>query len=143
MKHRFLIAPLLLVIAGCGNTADAPKAETADAASTDPFASEPPMAQVDSSVRGSLPRYVGRWAAKAAQCESDWWRFWSDEVLTAKGLRCQIMPPDGMSGDTSLRLQCIEKGGKRSSEQWTIKYPAEGQIEVVRSAGKLVSLKKC
>ncbi len=147
MRHVapiFTLLPLALLVAACGSAPESPdQAGTALPDTGDPFASEAPLPGPSSAVQTALPRYVGRWAASPAQCDKDWWRFWSDEVVSADGLRCQIMPPDGMSGDTSLRLRCIAKGGKQSSEEWTIGYPAAGRIEIHRSTDKMMTLGKC
>ncbi|MHB9880789.1 hypothetical protein ACSMXM_14170 [Pacificimonas sp. ICDLI1SI03] len=67
-------------------------------------------------------RYIGRWAKTAGQCESDWWRFWADELRTkTAGLFCEIMPPDARFSDTDLRTSCVDDG-RRVRESWTISY---------------------
>lgn len=89
-------------------------------------------------------RFIGRWARSADQCETDWWRFWADELRTkTEGMHCDILPPDASFSDTELRTVCrMPDGGFR--ETWTLSYGDDAQTMTIRGEeGQEVELVKC
>jgi len=125
-----------LLVAAC----DAPPSSPSNPESA-PVATQVP-APVPSNVPPP-PRYVGRWAASADACPTGWWRFWNDEVRTGEGeMRCDILPPDGTSGDERLRTVC-QAEGKVAREEWVMTYPVDGTMTVARDGGAPVTLIKC
>lgn len=131
---RLVLAVMALAVAACDSGKPAAPAADQPAAATvvpAPATNLPPP-----------PRYVGRWAASADACMTGWWRFWNDELRTAGEIRCDILPPDGTSGDTRLRMVC-QSDGKWANENWVIDYPGEGRMTVSRDGTASVALTKC
>lgn len=128
---RYVATLLLAGLAACEAEAPPP-----------PPASAVPVADAPEAPSPPPPRYAGRWAASAEACETGWWRFWNDEVLTAGETRCDILPPDGASGDERLRTVC-QADGKVAREEWVMTYPADRRMTVARDDDPPVALVRC
>lgn len=119
-------------LSACGETpAPAPKAEQEVEPSTPAVAADP-------------RRFIGRWARSADQCESDWWRFWANEVLTkTEGLHCDILPPDASFSDTEIRTVCKTREAA-VRETWTISYSDDGNaMNIKGEKDQDVNLVRC
>jgi hypothetical protein len=132
MRAVLAIVPLLVA---CDNAAPTP-----------PPASAPTQASAPAPAASDLPpppRYVGRWAARASECTTAWWRFWADELRTNVGeMRCDILPPDADMGDERRRAVCVAEGAVKR-EQWVMTYPADGLMTLSRDGAPPVTLGKC
>jgi hypothetical protein len=130
----------LLALAACGDTGQPESTQQNAEAPTPAPAAAPAPKQADLP---PPPRYVGRWAESRDVCLTEWWRFWNDEVRTAKpDMLCTILPPDATSGDTDLRVIC-QSGGKVAREKWELTYPETGRMTLARDGGASISLLKC
>ncbi len=133
MRTRWIA--LALLAAGC----DSPAEPVEETPQIEAVAVEPAEPQTP-TIPG--PQYAGRWATSADKCSSDWWRFWHDELLTADRMRCNILPPDGASGDTHRRAVC-QKADKVTREDWTFDYPADKLMTLSRDGGEPITFGAC
>lgn len=136
MRAAAVIVALLPLLAACGESAPPAPPESSKAETPVPAAAPPVELP-------PAPRYVGRWAARASECTTAWWRFWADELRTGQPqARCDILPPDGDMGDERRRAVCVSNG-QAVREEWVMTYPADRLMTISRNGAAPVTLGKC
>ncbi len=128
-----VFAAALLAVAGCRQAPEtAPLDERPDANE----AAGAPAASIDDSLAldqlagtrnhmappqgyGALPpddralRFVGRWAADVAQCESAAWRFTAERLETSAGSVCTFRDVTPVEGGFDIDARCTAEGPER------------------------------
>ena len=121
----------LLLLAGCSEDA--------------PLPPERPDAEAVTKVTTvALPKRLelnGRWAIRPDMCETGWWDFGGDEIVTAGELACSIAGDERTATSATLHLSCIGEGIP-TTETWRIKGD-DGRIAVTRDEAAPIDLVKC
>ena len=114
LMWRLLPAVALLLLAACGPKS-APDGANQVAPVNGSSSKKPRLVQEQIAIQRPLPpagnalRFVGVWAATAANCASKPWRFTIDELSATDGPHCHIYDVSKVPGGYDLAVQCPAK----------------------------------
>jgi len=141
MRMVAILAPLFMV-AGCSPGPDATdQTPAADPAPSRSAAASGSIASPDAPVTtlppsGAVPRYVGRWAARADLCEGGAWTFTEDGAGLEDGPSCQFESVTEIPGGYRIATTC-EQGGKASRGTATLRFAESARGMLVENLATL------
>jgi hypothetical protein len=85
---------------------------------------------------GTIPRYVGRWAAREDLCEGGAWTFTRDGAGLEDGPTCHFDSVSEIPGGYHVNATC-EQGGKTRQEMATLRFAESARAMLVENLATL------